>query len=54
VELLSKVTDAVEDYLEGVAEIVNDNDVIVGLEQLQGGMASNETQTTGDEDMLVL
>lgn len=44
--------DAVQDTVKGVAETVNHNHIIVGLEQFQCCLTANVPQTTGDKYVL--
>lgn len=54
VKLLSQESNAVNNTFKRVAEVVDHNHVIVRFEDLQGGVAPDETQASGDKDVLTL
>ena len=51
---LSQKFNAVEDCLKGIAQVVDDYNIIASLQEFEGGMRADEAETTGDEDILAI
>ncbi len=51
---LSEELDAVEDGLEGVAQVIDDDDVVAGSEEFEGGVGADEAKPASDQDILVV
>ena len=51
---LSEELDTVEDCLKGIAQVVDDDDIISGFEELERGVGTDEAKTACDEDILAV
>lgn len=49
---LGEELDAVEDGLEGIAQVIDNDDIISCLEELERSMGANEAKSPCDEDVL--
>jgi len=51
--LLGKDSDRVENFLEAVAQVVNDDDIVTVLEKLQCGVRSDVAEATKYHDIVL-